>query len=66
MENVKIVGSKLDLVLARQCKSLTDLRTDLSPSTLVKIRNGEELRPKTVGRLAKLLGCDPADIIGGA
>lgn len=63
MENLKVISSKLDLVLARQCKSLTDLRSDLSPRTLVKIRNGEELRPKTVGRLAQLLNCDPADIV---
>lgn len=60
---MKVVGDKLDLILARQCKSLTDLRGSISPTTLVKVRNGGELRPKTVGRLAQLLECDPADII---
>lgn len=60
---MKVVGNKLDLVLARQCKNLTDLRTDLSPSTLAKIRNGENLRPKTIGLLARLLECDPVDIV---
>lgn len=60
---MKISKSKLDLALARQCKSLTDLRGDLAPNTLVKINNGEELRTKTVGHLARLLKCDPADIV---
>lgn len=54
---------KIDLILARQCKSLRDLRDGLSPSTLAKVRSGEALRPKTVGKLAQLLNCDPADII---
>lgn len=60
---MKVVNNRLDLVLARQCKSLTDLRKDFSPATLAKIRNGEELRPKTVDRLARLLNCDPADLV---
>ena len=61
-----ISKNKVELVLARQCKSLRDLRNGLSPGTLAKVRGGEELRPKTVGKLARLLGCDPADIIEGA
>lgn len=60
---MRISKNKLDLVLARRCMALTDLRPHLAPNTLVKIKNGEELRTKTVGRLAQLLECDPADII---
>lgn len=60
---MRINQSKLELVLARRCKSLHDLRGSLAARTLVKIRNGEDLRPKTVGRLAQLLDCDPAGII---
>lgn len=60
---MRINQSKLDLVLARRCKSLHDLRGSLATRTLVKIRSGEDIRPKTVGRLAQLLDCDPADII---
>ena len=66
MKTLRISKPKLDLALARQCKSLTDLRRDFSPGTLVKIGNGEELRTKTVRHLARTLGCDPADIIEGA
>ena len=60
---MKVDDHKLDLILARRCKSLNDLRSDLSPATLVKVRNGEDLRPKTVGRLAQLLGVDPAELL---
>lgn len=63
VEILRITKSKLDLALARQCKSLTDLRGEFAPKTLVKINNGEELRTKTVGQLARLLKCDPADLI---
>ena len=63
---MKISKSKLDLALARQCKSLTDLRMDFAPNTLARINNGEELRTKTVGQLAKLLNCDPADLVESA
>lgn len=58
-----ICKSKLDMALARQCKSLRDLRCELAPGTLVKINNGGELRTKTVGKLAAALGVDVADII---
>lgn len=60
---MRICKSKLDLALARQCKSLSDLRSDFSPKTLVMINNGAELRTKTVGRLARLLKCDPAELV---
>ena len=63
---MRISKNKLDLVLARRCMALTDLRPHLAPNTLVKIKNGDELRTKSVGRLAQLLECDPADIIQDA
>ena len=62
---MKIDIQKLDLHLARECKSLSDLRAGSSPQTLKRIRMGEEVRPKTVGRIAKALGVDPADILEG-
>lgn len=60
---LRINQSKLELMLARRCKSLHDLRGDLATRTLVKIRSGEDLRPKNVGKLAQLLNCGPADIV---
>lgn len=60
---MKIDTKKLNLLLACQCKSLSDLRDGASPNTLKRIRHGEEVMPKTVGRIAHALGVDPADII---
>lgn len=60
---MKIDTAKLDLLLARKCKALSDLRDGSSPQTLKRVRKGEEVQPKTVGRIAKALNCDPADII---
>lgn len=62
---MKIDNQKLELYLARQCKSLSDLRDGSAPQTLRRIRQGEDVTPKTVGRIAKALGCDPADILEG-
>ena len=62
---MKIDLKKLDLLLARECKSLSDLRDGSSPQTLKRIRRGEEVQPKTVGRIARALGCDPSDIREG-
>ena len=60
---MKIDTGKLDLFLARQCLSLSDLRDGSSPQTLRRVRRGEEIKPRTVGRIAKALGVDPIDII---
>lgn len=63
---MKIDNQKLDLMLARRCMSLRDFRNGTSPQTLTRIRRGESIKPKTVGRIAKALDCDPTDIIQDA
>lgn len=60
---MKVDPQKLDLFLARKCKSLSDLRDGTSPQTLKRIRQGNDVQPKTVGRIANALGVDVADII---
>lgn len=35
----------------------------LSPQTLTRIRKGTDVKPVTVGKIAKALGVDPAEII---
>ena len=62
---MKIDHNKLELLLARKCKSLSDLRDGTSPQTLRRIQRGEDVKPKTAGRIARALGCDPADILEG-
>ena len=60
---MKIDKMKLDLILARKCMALTDLRNGASAKTLTRIRRGENVKPSTVGRIARSLNCDPLDII---
>ena len=44
---MKIDTKKLDLLLARRCMSLRDLRESASSQTLTRIRRGENVNPKT-------------------
>lgn len=61
---MKIDNSKLELTLARRCMVLSALRGEgLSPQTITRIRNGADVKPITLGKLAKALGVDPAEII---
>lgn len=61
--HLKISKAKLDLILARQCKTISSLRCGISPKTLQKVREGKEINPVVVGRLAKALGIDPLEIM---
>jgi lambda repressor-like predicted transcriptional regulator len=61
---MRIVVKKLDLELARNCKSLRDLRAiGISAQTLTKAHRGEDISPKSIGIIAKALGIDPSEII---
>lgn len=62
---MKIENRKLDLQLARQCKTISDLRCVAFSQTLTRIRQGDNIKPSTLGRIAKALNCDPADILEG-
>lgn len=61
---MKINRKKLEMELARNCKNLSSLRDDgLSPQTLTRVMNGRDVKPVTVGKIAKALGVDPVEII---
>ena len=60
---MKIDVRKLNMMLARWCMALSDLRSGSSPQTLTRIMRGEEVKPRTVGRIAKALSCEPEDIV---
>ena len=62
---MKIDKNRLDVVLARKCMSLRDLRPFLSPCTLSRINAGKDVRTKTVGAVAKVLGVDVLEILEG-
>lgn len=60
---MKIDTKKLDMVLAKRCMSMSDLKTDVSPQTLKRVRRGEEMLPKTVGKIARAAGVDVSEIV---
>ncbi len=52
---MKVNRKKLDCVLAEQCKVATDLRGTLAPATITRIRRGDDVNTRTVGKLARAL-----------
>lgn len=61
---MRIDNSRLNMALARNCKTLSALRSDgVSPATLTRVRKGEDIKPATLGKIAKALGVDPAELI---
>ena len=62
---MKIDNRKLDLQLARQCKTISNLRDVASSQTLTRIWQGDNVKPATLGRIAQALHCDPTDIMEG-
>lgn len=57
--------SKLTLAMARACMNPQDLAkaAKLPPQTVNGVIRGRSVRPATLGKVARALGVDPADII---
>ena len=55
--------AKLDIALAKRCRAMSTLREGVSPQTLRKIRQGGDVRPDVVGRVAQVLEVEVTDII---
>ena len=60
---MKLSVEKLEIELARQCKTISDFRTGASPKTITKIRLGREVTPRTAGRIARALNVDVSEIL---
>ena len=60
---MKVEIKKLELALARACKNERDLRSFIAPQTLRRIRQGDEIKPATAGRLARALGVDVTELL---
>lgn len=62
---MKVDRQKLDMAMARACMNNADLATavGLSRSAVHGALQGKNIRPATLGRIAKALGVDPAEII---
>lgn len=63
---MKVDRDKLLLAMARECINFIDLadRAQVSRATLHNASAGKNVGPDAVGRIARALGVDPAEIIG--
>lgn len=62
---MKVNRQKLELAMARACMDSKDLpmAAQLPRPTVNNAIVGKSVRPGTLGRIAKALNCDPADIL---
>lgn len=62
---MRVDRQKLELAMARACMESRDLPTaaGLPRPTVQNAIVGKSVRPATLGRIAKALGVDPADLI---
>lgn len=62
---MKTDKGKLTLAMARACMNPQDLAkaAELPPQTVNGVIRGRSVRPATLGKIAKALGVDPAEII---
>lgn len=63
--NMKADTNKLHLALARACMNPQDLAraAEMPPQTVNGVLRGRSVRPATIGRIAKALGVDVAEIL---
>ncbi len=62
---MKVDKHKLELAMARACMNTDDLQkaAEMPRPTLNNVTTGKNVRPATLGRVAKALGVDVAEII---
>lgn len=62
---MKADKNKLTLAMARACMNPQDLAkaAELPPQTVNGVIRGRSVRPATLGKVARALGVDPAEII---
>lgn len=56
---------KYDLALAKACLETKDVaeRSGLYPDTVTRATMGKNMRPITIGIIAKAIGCEVEDIV---
>lgn len=62
---MKAITLKVTLAMARKCMNSQDLAkaAGLPPQTVNGVIRGRSVRPATLGRVARALGCDPAELV---
>lgn len=56
---------KMELAMARACMNIPDIAkaSGIPVQTINNLRKRNSVRPATLGKIAKALGVDPADLI---
>ena len=64
---MKADRKKMELAMARSCMNPNQVAdaAKMPLQTVNRVLLGRGVRPATLGRIAKALGCDPADILEG-
>lgn len=61
---MKLNKTKYELASARACKKFGDIiNTGIPKGTLYRAVSGKEVRPETIGKIAKALNVDVTEII---
>lgn len=62
---MKVNSKKLRLAMARACMNTADLsvKAEMPVQTINGVLRGRNVRPATLGRIAKALGVDVAEIV---
>lgn len=62
---MKAITQKVTLAMARSCMNPQDLAraAGLPPQTINGVIRGRSVRPATLGKVARALGCDPAELV---
>ena len=62
---MKVDRKKLELAMARACMNRADLiiAAKIPENTVKNVLYGKNVRPGTLGRVARVLGVDPAELL---
>ena len=60
---MKINRTKVEIAMAKSSISVIELSKKISKTTFTQAMAGKNVRPATVGRIAKALGVDVTEII---
>lgn len=62
---VSVDGNKVNQIILESGLEIQEIekRSDLAPNTLIKLRNGYAVRPKTVLKFCRSLNIKPKEII---
>ena len=62
---MKIDVKKLEMAMAHACMNVSNIanKAGIARQTIVYAKRGQKILPSTVGKIAKAIGVDPAEII---